>query len=356
MNRRRFLKTGAAVAGVTSLLGVGHALARSGNRYYQGPVSDHFDGTRFFNPNGAEPSGMTDFLRWQFGGGKSDWPDAWPDTAIKAVPDQRVSGSTLRVTMIGHASLLLQVDGLNILTDPVYSLRVSPVSFTGPKRINEPGVAFADLPPIDLVLVTHNHYDHLDVETLRRLKDAHDPLVVTPLGNDVIILEAVPGMRVQAQDWGDTTRIGMADISCEPAHHWSARGLWDRRMALWASFVIATSAGSIYHVGDTGFHDGINYRAVREKHPQGFRLANLPIGAYEPQWFMRYQHQNPVEAVRGMQLCGARNAVGHHWGSIQLTNEAVEQPRHDLFMALADADLSRDRFRPMLPGDVWDVP
>ncbi|HEV7415192.1 MAG TPA: MBL fold metallo-hydrolase, partial [Tianweitania sediminis] len=268
----------------------------------------------------------------------------------------RVSGSKLRVTMIGHATLLIQVDGLNILTDPLYSERASPVSFGGPKRINAPGVAFEDLPPVDLVLVTHNHYDHLDIDTLRRLQASHDPLVVTPLGNDAIIHEAVPQMRVQAQDWGDATKVGPATILCEPAHHWSARGIWDRRMALWASFVIETSHGSIYHVGDTGFHRGINYRAAAEKYPKGFRLANLPIGAYEPRWFMQYQHQNPAEAVQGMLLCGARSAVGHHWGSIQLTNEAVDQPRHDLFMALADAEVPRDRFRPMLPGDVWDVP
>nr|WP_238539253.1 MBL fold metallo-hydrolase [Halomonas sp. KM-1] len=257
--------------------------------------------------------------------------------------------------MVGHATILIQVAGVNILTDPVYSRRTSPVSFAGPQRVNEPGIRFEDLPPIDLVLVTHSHYDHLDLATLERLHAIHDPLVITPLGNDTIILNAIPAMRVHAQDWGDVTEWGPVAIHCEPAHHWSARSLWDRRMALWASFVVETPAGNIYHVGDTGFHSGINYRAAREKHG-GFRLANLPIGAYEPRWFMQSQHQNPEEAVQGMMLCGARNAIGHHWGSFQLTDEAVEQPRQDLHAALSRAAISQERFRALLPGDAWEVP
>lgn len=151
----------------------------------------------------------------------------------------------------------------------------------------------ADLPPIDLVLVSHNHYDHLDLATLKRLKAGHDPLVLTPLGNDAIIEAAVPGMRLSAHDWGDSVEIGNgAAVHVEPVHHWSARGARDRRMALWAGFVVETPDGKLYFAGDTGFHDGINYRRMAEKHG-GFRFAILPIGAYEPRWFMAPQHQNP---------------------------------------------------------------
>ncbi|TJX24606.1 MAG: hypothetical protein E5W21_32820, partial [Mesorhizobium sp.] len=163
--------------------------------------------------------------------------------------------------------------------------------------------------------VSHNHYDHLDLATLRQLKEKHDPLVVTPLGNDAIIAAAVPGMRLSAHDWGD--RIDISDgtaIHVEPAHHWSARGARDRRMALWSGFVIETPGGKIYFAGDTGFHDGINYRLMAEKHG-GFRFAILPIGAYEPRWFMAPQHQNPEEAVQGMKLCNAAFAAGCHWGT-----------------------------------------
>lgn len=352
MNRRRFLRT-SAIMGGTAIMG--STQNASANPYYRGPASPHFDGRRFFNPEGMEPAGFGDLMRWQFGGGRAKWPAAWPEQPVFNVPDERVTGGGLRVTMVGHATLLIQVAGVNILTDPVYSLRASPFTAVGPRRVNEPGIEFGHLPPIDVVLLTHNHYDHLDLATLARLHQAHDPLVVTPLGNDRIILGHMPALRVAVQDWGDVATVRSALIHCEPAHHWSARGLTDRRMALWSAFVIETPAGKIYHIGDTGFHDGINYRAVREKHG-GFRLANLPIGAYEPRWFMRFQHQNPQEAVEGMQLCGARHAAGHHWGTFQLTNESIEQPRDDLRTALRLAGVDDEHFRPMMPGEAWDVP
>ncbi len=258
--------------------------------------------------------------------------------------------------MVGHASLLVQTAGLNILTDPVWSDRVSPLSFAGPKRVNAPGIDFNALPPVDFVLLSHNHYDHLDLATLRRLKQKHDPLVVTPLGNDAIIRAAVPGMRVSVHDWGGRVELpGRVAIHIEPAHHWSARGTRDRRMALWCGFVVETPAGNVYFAGDTGFHSGRNYRLMARKHRR-FRLAILPIGAYEPRWFMKGHHQNPEEAVRGMLLCHAESAVGCHWGTFHLTNEPIEEPRRKLIEALHGHGVPQGRFRPMLPGETWDVP
>jgi L-ascorbate metabolism protein UlaG (beta-lactamase superfamily) len=268
---------------------------------------------------------------------------------------ERIEGAGLRVTMIGHASLLIQTAGLNILTDPVWSERVSPFSFLGPKRHNPPGVPFDDLPPIDLILVTHNHYDHLDLATLKALEARHRAPVITPLGNDTIIRGAVPKARITVTDWGDATAFGNGiTIHTEPCHHWSARGTRDRRMALWAAFVIETPYGKIYHIGDTGFHDGINYRAAAEKH-SGFRLGILPIGAYEPRWFMKGQHQNPEEAVAAMKLANIVQAVGHHWGTFQLTDEAVEDPLTALDVALRDAGVGAERFRALRPGEAVDV-
>lgn len=355
MNRRRMLKW-LGLGGVAAAAGgLAATPVKAGNRYYRGPVSDHFDGTTFFNPDGQEPAGFSALLRWKLGEGPARWPVEWPSPHAGTVPEARIEGEALHVTMIGHATVLIQVAGLNILTDPVFSERASPFSFGGPRRVNPPGVAFEALPPIDLVLVTHNHYDHLDVATLARLKVAHDPLVVTPLGNDTIIRRAVPEMRIHVQDWGDAFQFGAATIHCEPAHHWSARGMRDRCMALWSSFVVETAAGRIYHIGDTGFHSGINYRAAREKHG-GFRLAVLPVGAYEPRWFMKPQHQNPAEAVEGMKLAGAAFAVGHHWGTFQLTNEPLERPRSDLRGALATAGIETERFRSLVPGEAWSVP
>jgi L-ascorbate metabolism protein UlaG (beta-lactamase superfamily) len=329
--------------------------ALSGNRYYRGPQSDHFDGTVFFNPGGRPPAGFADLMRWQFGGGRARWLAEHPSPFEPAKPATRVEGDDLVVTMVGHATLLIQAAGLNILTDPVWSARASPFSFAGPARVVAPGIAFDDLPPIDVVLVSHNHYDHLDVATLARLHAAHDPLVITPLGNDAIIGAAVPAMRIVARDWGEAVETGTATVHVEPSHHWSARGMADRRMALWAAFVIETAAGHVYVVGDTGYHDGINYRDAASRFG-GFRLAVLPIGAYEPRWFMESQHQNPDEAVRGMVLANAAHAVGHHWATFQLTNEPWGEPRERLAVALSAHGVAPERFRPMLPGEVWQVP
>ena len=355
MNRRRFLSwTG--IGTLAAVLGLTAASRASANPYYTGPVSDHFDGTRFFNPEGREPGSFIDLLKWQLGEKRTGWPESFDSPFPPARPELRIDGSALRVTMVGHATLLIQAAGLNILTDPVWSERASPFRFAGPRRINPPGILLEHLPPIDVVLLTHNHYDHLDLETLALLYAAHAPLIVTPLGNDTIVRERVEDARIAVHDWGDTIDVANGvRLHLEPCHHWSARGARDRRMALWAAFVIETPAGAIYHVGDTGFHSGINYRAAAEKHG-GFRLAILPFGSYEPRWFMQGQHQNPAEAVAGMELARAAHVAGHHWGTFRLTNEGIEDPVTALHAALDERGIPHQRFRPMRPGEVWDVP
>ena len=322
--------------------------------YYSGPVSDHFDGTRFFNPEGAAPKGLAAALRWQFGGGKARWPKtvSVPSVAPSA---PRVDGDGLTITMVGHATMLIQTAGLNILTDPVWSDRASPFRRIGPRRVTAPGIAFDDLPKIDLVLLSHNHYDHLDLMTLGQLWQAHDPVVITPLGNDTILKNAIPGLKVQAGDWGDNLSHGPARVHFEPCHHWSARGMTDRSMALWSAFVIETPAGRILHIGDTGYDSGRPYAGLAEKHGP-IRAAILPVGAYEPRWFMRDQHQNPAEAVAGFAASGAAYAVGHHWGTFQLTDEAREAPRAALAAALAAQGIAADRFRALSTGEAWSIP
>jgi L-ascorbate metabolism protein UlaG (beta-lactamase superfamily) len=354
MKRRNLFRLSALAALAAG--GVFAATKSKAAGYYHGPISDHFDGTRFFNPGGEPPGNFFDLLKWRTNGAKATWPEDYPSPYPTAKPDQRVNGADLRITFVGHASFLIQTAGLNILADPVWSQRTSPFSFAGPKRVNPPGIVFEDLPPIDIVLVTHNHYDHLDIETLKRLQAAHKPTFITPLGNDSIILSDVPDAKIEVGDWGDVITAGNGvKIHVEPCHHWSARGLNDRRMALWAAFVIETPGGKIYHIGDTGFFQGNNYRAVKEKHG-AFRLANLPFGAYEPRWFMKGQHQNPAEAVEGMVLCDARHVCGHHWGTVQLTDEAIDAPVFALQLALNEKGLEHSRFRPMRPGEVFDVP
>ncbi|MFZ1814968.1 MAG: MBL fold metallo-hydrolase [Rhizobiaceae bacterium] len=325
------------------------------NPYYNGPVSDHFDGLRFFNPQGIPPGKVGDLLKWRMSNKASRWPRHWPSPFEDAKPQDRLSEKEVRVTMIGHASMLLQAGGLNILADPVFSARVSPLSFAGPLRVNPPGIDRRNLPAIDVILVSHNHYDHLDLATLRQLVDTYDPLVVTPLGNDTIIRGSCPQARIETGDWGDRVEIGgKAIIHFEPAHHWSARGMRDRRMALWAAFVIETAGGKILHVGDTGFHEGRNFTALAGKHGT-VRLAILPIGAYEPRWFMQGQHMNPDEAVQAMKLCRAETAVGHHWGTFQLTDEAIEDPRLALANALEQHAIDHRFFLPLHPGEHFDA-
>jgi L-ascorbate metabolism protein UlaG (beta-lactamase superfamily) len=350
-SRRRVFAALAALPAV----GLGAAVARSAiGRYYDGPVSDHFDGTRFVDPDGVAPKSLGDVVRWIAAGGRAAWP-AWAPSPHADHPPARVDGQALRVSFVGHASVLLQTAGLNILVDPVWSERVSPLSFVGPKRVNDPGIAFAALPPIDVVLVSHCHYDHLDAATLSRLAATHRPRVIAPLGNDTIMRAHDPAIGAEAWDWGDRVELGAGvAVALAPMRHWSARQVLDRNKALWAAFILETPAGRIYHVGDSGYGDGTHFRAARERHGP-FRLAILPIGAYEPRWFMRDQHMNPEESVRAFLDCGAELALAHHHGTFQLTNEPIDAPEQALAMALRAAGVAPERFRVLKPGEVWVV-
>jgi L-ascorbate metabolism protein UlaG (beta-lactamase superfamily) len=328
------------------------------SRYYNGPVSDHFDGVRFFDPLSGPPRSRRDMLRWfvdrRWRAPKSKWPD-WAPSPYADRPPERVEGTAWRICYVGHASLLIQTAGLNILLDPVWSERASPVRFAGPKRVNDPGIAFADLPPIDVVLVSHGHYDHLDLATLSRLAAAHRARVVTPLGNDTIMRNHDPAIAVEAYDWGARVDLGVGlAVTPVASRHWSARSLSDRNMSLWASFVIETPGGSIYVVADSGYGDGAYFRRARARHGP-FRLAILPIGAYEPRWFMRDHHMNPAESVQALIDCGAEVALAHHYGTFQLTDEPIDAPLVALADALKAAEISPQRFRALRPGEVWQL-
>jgi L-ascorbate metabolism protein UlaG (beta-lactamase superfamily) len=351
MTRRRVLTALATLGGVVA---GGFGVRSAGARYHDGPVSDHFDGVRFFDPHGMAPKSLPDVIRWWASGERSPWPAAIQNSFADR-PPERVAGARMRISFVGHASFLVQTGGLNILLDPVWSERVSPLSFAGPRRVRPPGIAFEALPPIDVVLVSHCHYDHLDLATLSMLAAAHRPRVITPLGNDAIMWAHDPAIRAEAHDWGDRIDLGNGlALSLAPMRHWSARGIFDRNKALWAAFVIETPAGRIYHVGDSGYGDGHHFRTARERHGP-FRLAILPIGAYEPRWFMRDQHMNPEEAVQAWRDCGAELALAHHFETFPLTDESIDAPRRALSATLESAELPRERFRMLEPGEVWEL-
>jgi L-ascorbate metabolism protein UlaG (beta-lactamase superfamily) len=349
MNRRRAL-FGSLIGLPAAALGVAGYRSRR-NPYYDGPESAHFDGLRFHLGEKTRDKSRMDLISWQFGGGRVDWPPSFPSPHRDA-PPARVDGDALRVSYVGHASVLIQTHGVNLLVDPVWSERASPVLFAGPKRVNDPGVALDDLPPLDAVLVTHNHYDHLDVATLSALAKGKAKRFIAPLGNDAIMASHDPVIKAEAYDWGARVEVGRGVfVNFEPCYHWSARGVLDRRMALWAAFVIETPSGRIYHVGDTGFSDGAYFQQMRDKY-ESFRLAILPIGAYAPRWFMRDQHVDPDEALQIMQIVGAQRALAHHWGTFQLTDEAIDEPPQKLEAALDREGVARERFAVLRPGQV----
>jgi L-ascorbate metabolism protein UlaG (beta-lactamase superfamily) len=319
------------------------------NPYYDGPVTNHFDGSRFLNPGEPETDrSLRELLRWKRTAPRTTWPKSVPVDPV--VPDARVQA--LRVTMVGHATLLIQIAGLNILTDPVWSDRASPLSFAGPKRVTAPGIALDDLPPIDAILLSHNHYDHLDVATLRILHARHDPLIVTPFGNDSIVHRHIPTARIKAGDWGDHFEIAPgAEAHIVPALHWSSRGPRDRRMALWGGFMLRAAGKLVYFAGDTGYGTGNIFRAVRAQFGPT-DVALLPIGAYDPRWFMAAQHTNPDEAIQIMLDLEARAALGIHWGSFKLTDEEWEDPVLQLNNGLAARGIDPDRFIPLRPAQM----
>lgn len=316
------------------------------------PVSDHFDGERFSLPGGKQ-IGEKDFaqlIRWQTTREPAPWPEAVAVTP--AVPVARVAGGEIVATMVGHASVLVQTQGLNILTDPVWSERVSPVGFAGPKRVTAPGIAFDRLPKIDLVLVSHGHWDHLDVETLKRLWDRDRSLILVPLGHGRMLAEA--GIEARELDWDERVGVGPLTVVAEPVYHWTSRWFLDRNRALWAGWTLVAPQGNIYFAGDTGYGDGALFRRVRRHGP--VRLALLPVGAYEPRWFMAEQHMNPDEAVKTLADVGAARGLGLHWGTFQLTDEAWDAPRKDLAQALETAGIPADRFPALLAGETLRIP
>ncbi|MGD9947906.1 MAG: MBL fold metallo-hydrolase [Desulfobulbus sp.] len=326
----------------------------SPSRFYRGPMSDHFDGTRFFNPGKPMTKGLFKVLQWRLTSKRGPWP-AYGELPFTDHPPQRVEGEQLRVSYVGQVTSLIQTQGLNILFDPIWSDRASPLSWVGPKRVHPPGIRFEDLPPIDLVLISHNHYDHLDLATIERLWRRDRPLILTPLGNEILIHSCVPDARVETRDWGEQVIVNpQLTVHFEPMHHWSARTPFDRNRALWAAFVLDTPGGRIYFVGDSGFGSGDYFREAQTKYGS-FRLAILPIGSYDPRWFMAYGHMNPEEALQAWTILDQPCMLPTHYRTFQLADTGYDRPLIDLEATMAAAKAPEGRIRPLMAGESWWV-
>jgi L-ascorbate metabolism protein UlaG (beta-lactamase superfamily) len=305
--------------------------------------SDHFDGRRFVNPTGTagQPFSAVPRLLLE---PRTPWP-ARVDEPTRRPPGLAAAGAV--VTFIGHATLLIQTAAGNVLTDPMYSQRAGPLNLLGPRRVRQPAVPFDDLPPISMVLLSHNHYDHCDLRTLRKLAQRFDPLVITPLGNGPIV-RSCGIRRVEELDWWQEAKTSFLPITLTPAQHFSARGPFDRNRALWGGFLLVADGTHILFAGDTAyapfFHD------VRQRLGP-IDLALLPIGAYEPRWFMQPIHMNPAEAVQAHLDLDASESVGMHFGTFQLTTEGIDEPQRALEEACRARNVPLSRFRTLRPGE-----
>jgi L-ascorbate metabolism protein UlaG (beta-lactamase superfamily) len=284
----------------------------------------HFRDGRFFNPGAPGPRGLDDVVKWKLTSRAEPSPALLPVTP--SIPPAAIDSPALLVTLVNHSTVLLQQCGGNILTDPIWSDRCSPFAFAGPRRHRMPGVSFGHLPPIHTVLLSHNHYDHLDVPTLRRLAASHVSQFVAPLGLRPF-LESQNIGPVHELDWGNSLAVRGATIHACPAFHFSGRGLFDRNRTLWSSYMIESDFGMSYFAADTAF--GPHFAWIRERFGPP-RIALLPIGAYEPRWFMSAVHMNPEDAIEAHRILGAGSSIAIHHGTFQLGDEAVDTPRRRL--------------------------
>ena len=285
---------------------------------YRGPVTDHFDGRRFRNQHSTPHNDFADAAKWATHRQPGFWK-TYRDEPTGSPPPQRIDGDQLRVTFVNHTTVLLQTHGVNFLTDPIWSNRCGPVSWFGPRRVRPPGIRLEDLPPIDVVLLSHNHYDHCDLPTLKQIVRKHRPKLIAPLGNRRFLEPR--GIPVfQELDWWDSTKVSDdVTVTAIPARHFSGRGIFDRDRSLWSGFMVGTPSGSICFAADTGFGDHFAEIRTRLGAP---RLALLPIGAFRPEWFMSRVHMSPEQAIEAHQQLGARTTVATHFGTFRLADDA----------------------------------
>jgi L-ascorbate metabolism protein UlaG (beta-lactamase superfamily) len=311
------------------------------------PITDHCDGERFFNPHGPSARAFSDLPKWwwqRFRGSVTPWPSAVPPGSPVQLP-AAVAAGEVAATFIGHATYLLQFASLTVLTDPVFGSRAGPFGILGPKRVCPPALRLGELPRVDLVVLSHNHYDHLDLASLRWLARQRRPQFVAPLGLKPWLEARGVGPVVELDWWQSHWAGPEMEVTCTPAQHWSSRSPWDRCRTLWGGFWLGTPRGAVYFAGDSGWSG--NFAAVQARLGSP-AVSILPIGAYEPRWFMESVHMNPTEAVNAHLALGSRRSLAMHFGTFQLTDEGIDAPARDLAAALAARGVAPEAFT--VPG------
>ncbi|MFP8490051.1 MBL fold metallo-hydrolase [Gracilimonas sp. Q87] len=319
---------------------------------YKGPVTEHFNGETFENPDEVPEKTFFDVMKWYFQRDQGEWtPVPESEITFAAKPVSNVIDGMV-ITYVNHSTFLIQVAGVNILTDPVWSDRVSPVSFAGPKRYRPAGVRFEDLPRIDLIVISHNHYDHLNLETLKKINEIYEPRVIAPLGVGRM-LNSNGINKVFELNWWDNKVID-SDITIHSvqAQHFSARGLFDRDKTFWNGYVIETPAGNVYFAGDTGY--GSFFKDIGQRYPN-IKVGLIPIGAYKPRWFMKPMHVNPEEAIQVHKDVGAEISFGMHFGTFPLADDGMKDPENDFSSAMQKSENRGVNFKLLTEGDSFSI-
>lgn len=321
----------------TISFGIGFAI--SGPKY-KGEKSDHFNGSKFVNPSGKLANNFDKVLKWMINRDREPWQENM-EIPFANFDRENPNPEDIRITFVNHSTFLIQHKSVNILTDPIWSMRTSPFQWAGPKRMRPPGIRFEDLPKIHYVLISHNHYDHLDINTMLRIWKSHEPLVACPLGVGELLNNHGITNTVDL-DWWQTVQKADLKFHCVPAQHFSGRGMFDRDATLWAGYVIESEERKIYFAGDTGY-DSVVFTEIGKRFDT-IDISLIPIGAYKPQWFMSPIHVSPREAVFIHRDVNSQKSLAMHFGTFPLADEGQTEPESDLEKALEEQHLDPQAF------------
>ena len=312
-------------------------------------LPSHFDGKKFRNLV-PRRNGLGALLRWMLSRRSGQWRTV---TDARQAPSPEKCPNGLRITFVNHSTFLIQLDGLNVLTDPIWSERASPLTWIGPRRVRPPGITMEQLPPIDVVLLSHNHYDHMDLPTLRRLAREHRPTIYTGLKNGRKLAKEGIGNVVEMDWWQESAARSDMWITAVPAQHFSGRTPFDRDKTLWCGFMLQTERTSIYFAGDTG--KGPHIEEIARRFPE-IDVSILPIGAYRPEWFMGEVHMSPQDAVEAHRTLGSTVSIAGHFGTFPLADDGDDEAVQVLHEILRNTPMQGTEFWTLPFGEAREVP